>query len=101
MKPPRPTQSRRKSQGSFYLKQRIRDSFVEEGAAMLMNFEELKSYIIDEISIMDEFSKFERRKTLLDVFSLLIQEKGISYSRVRAAWIRHHSKQLRLFPDLK
>ena len=59
----------------------------------MMNIEELRSYVIREVS------RTENRSVLLSLFYILLEEEGKSYVAVRTAWLRYYFKQLRLFPD--
>lgn len=57
----------------------------------MMGIKDMKDYCIKEIRTMKAYNP------LLDIFYLIIKDKGQSYTQIRSAWNRTARKQINLF----
>jgi len=60
-----------------------------------MELSEIKDFCIKELK------GIETRNSILDIFYILLKDKGQSYIALRTAWIKTRSRQLDLFKEVK
>ncbi|MFH1931038.1 MAG: hypothetical protein ABIN18_05555 [Pseudomonadota bacterium] len=59
----------------------------------MMGIKDMKEYCIKEIRTMKAYNP------LLDIFYLIIKDKGQSYTQIRSTWIRTRIQQTELFKE--
>ena len=66
---------------------------IERGFLNMMGIKDMKEYCIKEIKTMGAYNP------LLDIFYLIIQDKGKSYIQMRSTWIKTGIQQRELFKE--
>lgn len=51
---------------------------------------EVKTFVLQELDRISDAG-------MLDIFFIILKERGLSYKRVRAAWFQFRDRQYRLF----